>query len=268
MNKSKTQRAKRAKLTRSTALPPIRKTVFLFIIFIAQSSFLNYHSLPVGKYSPWHTYEQTSRPQASLDGLHLSLLPLLSLREVKPTKPTDSVTLSCYSVKHLRNSFSTDISHCGMAMCACGLSCFIKSKSTLWKKYNLLFLKTRQISQILNCSCLCVKWIIHWLKNVHHYICQSASVCLTFHFGRDHKIRLLLERTADAGGKKAIIIDPITSLQRTWSWHGEFSIDALYPETGGIHNNMERKTSMGMRWKGLIDKERKIINTGEDLAKR
>ena len=55
MNKSKTQRAKRAELTWSTRLPQSRKTVFLFIIFIAQSSFLNYphsHLLPVGKYTP------------------------------------------------------------------------------------------------------------------------------------------------------------------------------------------------------------------------
>ncbi len=103
MNKSRTQRAKRAKLTQSTAPPLIRKTVFLFIIFIAQSSFLNYHSLPVGKYSTWQTCEWTGRPHASPDGLHLSLL-LLSLWEVKPTKPTDSVTLSCYTEKQLWNS--------------------------------------------------------------------------------------------------------------------------------------------------------------------
>lgn len=42
MNKSKTQRVKRADLTRSTLLPQSRKTVFLFIIFIAQYNFLNY----------------------------------------------------------------------------------------------------------------------------------------------------------------------------------------------------------------------------------
>lgn len=42
MYRSKTQRAKRAKLTPSTPLLQSRKTVFLFIIFIAKSSFLNY----------------------------------------------------------------------------------------------------------------------------------------------------------------------------------------------------------------------------------
>lgn len=41
MNMSEAQRAKRAKLTQSAPLPQSRKTVFLFIIFIAQSSFLN-----------------------------------------------------------------------------------------------------------------------------------------------------------------------------------------------------------------------------------
>lgn len=46
---NKTQRAKRAKLIWSRALPQTRKTVFLLIIFIVQSSFLNY---PHSTYSP------------------------------------------------------------------------------------------------------------------------------------------------------------------------------------------------------------------------
>lgn len=32
------------------------------------------HSLPVGKFIPWHTYEWTRRPHASSNGLHLSKL--------------------------------------------------------------------------------------------------------------------------------------------------------------------------------------------------
>lgn len=57
-----------------------------FIIFIAQSSFLNYsvHSLlATAAHGEW-----TGRPHARPDGLHLSLT--LSLGEVKPAKLADS----------------------------------------------------------------------------------------------------------------------------------------------------------------------------------
>lgn len=39
--------------------------------------------------------------------------------------------------------------------------------------------------------------------------------------------------------------------------HSELNIDMHYPETGGIHDNMESKTSKGLGWKALIDKEDK-----------
>lgn len=41
----------------------------------------------------------------------------------------------------------------------------------------------------------------------------------------------------------------------------------MYPETGGIHNNMESKTSKGTSWKAVTDKEKKIIDTRVDPAK-
>lgn len=50
-------------------------------------------SLPVGNYSP-----RTSDPVDPMPALmaHILAFPLLSLWEVKLTKPADSVTLSCY----------------------------------------------------------------------------------------------------------------------------------------------------------------------------
>lgn len=43
-------------------------------------------------------------------------------------------------------------------------------------------------------SCLCAKkWTIHSFRHVHQCVCQSVSICFTFSFGRDHRIRLLLE---------------------------------------------------------------------------
>lgn len=105
-----------------------------------------------------------------------------------------------------------------------------------------------------------------------------AIICL-FLFGSDHSIKLLLEKTTDTRGKKRS--HPIrahrcffffggggTQPQRVCSQHSEFNMDMLYPETGEIHNNKESKTSRGMRWKALIDKEMEIINTREELTKR
>lgn len=101
MNESASRRAKRAKLTQN------RKTAFRFIIFIALSSFLNYPhftQLPVGKCIPWHTYKWTRRPHASSKDLHLSQL-LLSWWQVRPSSPTDPVTMLMLQWKALSSDW-------------------------------------------------------------------------------------------------------------------------------------------------------------------
>ncbi|TNN45267.1 hypothetical protein EYF80_044539 [Liparis tanakae] len=82
---------------------------------------------------------------------------------------------------------------------------------------------------------------------------QRATVFSLEEIG--HRIRLLLEKTSDAGGEKKEPSSRTPSrLQRVGSRPGGVNGDALYPETGGSHDGTDSQTSKGMRRKALIDK--------------
>lgn len=136
------------------------------------------------------------------------------------------------------------------------------------RKVTCPFLK---LSQCLNSSCSCAKkWIIHSFKKCPS-TCPSNGLHLFYIFAlaeiteSDYRQRRWGWRWRQE--KDPSSIDPIAllgemHLQRTWNQHSEFNLDPLHTETGGIHNDMESKTSKGMGWNQYIS-----IRLWENLGK-